>query len=374
MRKTTFDWLTLLVCAGLSASAVTGQEPERRVPAEPIALDATRDGVQFVSSDRNGNVFLFRGGEKPAVYPISKAGEIGKPEHLLATNEALGFVLDAVLSPAGDQWLVLAQGTVRLFVNGKEKPLPPLSWLPWTVGFLRGTPVVGVMPRLLPSAVLHLQDLGTVPWLLTLDNDRWSPLVEHSGFSAEAAWKDRSKMNEWVAKYASAITPARDGKLWVASQYSYRVQRLSPSGKNLLEFDAGKGKEQAPRKATMSAQAAATVRQAEAQGGKAQFQGFTDTAVIADLVEGPDRAIYLLVHTAGEDSLAIDRYDPSQDVLERVPLSLPGSGRLTLAAGKGGLHVAPFRATGGLWRISWTTLESAPWKAVEGFKVHGGAD
>lgn len=366
--------LILLAWVGLSSSSVIAKEPEQGAHAEPIALKVDWEGAQFVRSDRAGNVFLFRG-DSFEVYPVSRSGELGKPERLQTTNEGSGLVLDAVLSPAGDQWLVHADGKVRLFVDGKEKPLPPLSWLPWTVGFLRGTPLVGVMPRPSPSAVLHLQDLGAVPWFLTLDNDRWSTMLEHSDLTAEAAWKDRSKWNEWVARYASSVAAARDGKLWVASQHSYRVQRLSPSGRTLLEIDAGKDKaKESPQKLPENAEAAAAIRQLEAQGGKAQFRPFTEKAVIADLVEGNDHAIYLLVHTSGDSSLALDRYDNVRGVLERIPLSLKGDGRLTLAAGKDGLYVAPFRAAGGLWRISWTTLESAPWKEVEEVKIHGGAN
>jgi hypothetical protein len=366
--------LILLAWIGLSTAVVMAKEPEQGVHAESIvAAAAAWGGAQFVRSDRAGNIFLFRG-DKLEVYPVSRAGALGEPERLQATNEGPGLVLDAVLSPAGDQWLVHADGKVRLFVDGKEKPLPSLSWQPWSVGFLRGTPVVVVMPRPLPSAVLHLQDLGTVPWFLTLDNDRWHTMLEHSGLSAEAAWKERYKWNEWVAKYALSVAPARDGKLWVANQYSYRVQRLSPSGKNLLEIDVGNDKKRAPRNPPENAAANAVVRQLEAQGEKAQFRPFTEEAVIADLVEGSGHAIYLLVHTSGADSLALDRYDTDRGVLERIPLALKGSGRLTMAAGKDGLYVAPFRATGGLWRISWATLESAPWKKVEEVKIDGGTN
>lgn len=365
--------LFLLAGVVLSTAAAMAKEPEQGTHTEPIVSGAAWDGAQFVRSDRAGNVFLFRG-DKLEVYPVSRAGKLGEPVRLQATNEGLGFVRDAVLSPAGDQWLVHADGKVRLFVNGKEKPLPPLSFLPWSVGFLRGTPVVGVMPRPLPSAVLHLKDIGTVPWFLTLDNDRWQTMVEHSGLSAEAAWKERHKWNEWVTNYASSVAPARDGKLWVASQYSYHVRRLSPSGKTLLEIAAGKDKEETSQRPRENAEAAAVVRQIEVQGGKAQFRPFTEKAVIADLVEGNDRAIYLLVHASGDTSLALDRYDPVRGVLERIPLALKGNGRLTMAAGKDGLYVAPFRATGGLWRISWATIESAPWKEVEEAKIDGGAD
>ncbi len=363
--------LILLALVGASPAAMADPPQAPRLHAEPIDLGASWDGPQFVRADKAGNVFVFRGDE-PAVYPVGKSGEVGKPRRLEATTEALGLVLNAALSPAGDQWLVLAEGKVRLFVDGKEKPLPPLSWQPWTVGFLRGTPAVGVMPRPLPSAVLHLQDMGTVPWFLTLDNDRWSALVEHSGLSAESAWKDRGRMNEWVARYATWLAPARDGKLWVASQYAYRVRRLSPTGRSLLEITSGKEKKE-PGPAPKNAAAAAAVRQMEERGGKARFTAFNEKQVIADVVEGTDRRIYLLVHTSGASALALDRYDSVLNVLQRIPLSLELAGRVSLAAGKDGLYLAPFNAKQGVWRISWADLEAGAWKDVEETEIRNGA-
>lgn len=159
--------LLLLALGGASAPAMAAEVAGRQLQAEPVKR-VSWDGSQFVRSDRAGRVFLFRG-DRPEVYQVAK-GELAEPEQLLPNGEALGFVLNAVLSPTGDRWLVHAASKVRLFENGKEKPLPLLSWQPWTVGFLRDTPLVGVMPRPLPDATLQLQKLGTVPWLVTLDN------------------------------------------------------------------------------------------------------------------------------------------------------------------------------------------------------------
>lgn len=157
-------------------------------------------------------------------------------------------------------------------------------------------------------------------------------MIEHDGLSAEAAWKDRHKMNEWVEKHASYIAPARDGKLWIANEYTYRLRRVSASGKPLLEILLAKVKEKTAQKSPSNSAATALAQQAEKQGGKAQ--AFTAPAVIADVIEGADRAIYLLVRPAGVTALALDRYDPVRNLLERAPLSLKGAGRFTLASGK----------------------------------------
>ena len=175
-------------------------------------------------------------------------------------------------------------------------------------------------------------------------------------------------MNEWVARHASWLAPARDGKLWAASQYAYRVRRLSPTGRSLLEITAGKEKK-GPAPAPANAAAAAAVRQLEESGKKARFTAFTEKQVIADVVEGTDRRIYLLVNASESSALALDRYDSVLNVLERIPLSLEAAGRVSLAAGKDGLYLAPFNAKHGIWRISWADLESAPWKEVEEAKI-----
>lgn len=320
------------------------------------------EGPQFVRADRNGRVFLLRS-DKLEVYSVGKDGVAAKPLPLETSSDAIGHVLHAAMSPSGDQWLMYAEGKIRLFVDGKEKVLPPMAWQPWTVGFIRDTPVVAVMPRPLPSTVLHLQDLGDVPWLATLDNDRWSTLVEHSGLSAERAWKERSRMNEWVAEHASFMASARDGKLWVASQYGYRLRRLSPTGRTLSEILLEKGKMEAPAQPAASREAAATMKSMEAHGGKAKFTAFTAKPVIADLVEGRD-GIYLLVHEEG-GGLALDRYDAAVGHIERARLSYQGSGRFTLASGKDGLYIAPLDPAEGLWKISWAALESVAWEEVE---------
>lgn len=350
----------LLAWPGIAASA---EKTDRKLQLSRVATPAASwDGPQFVRADRNGRVFLLRADE-PEVYPIGKAGAAAQPLRLEASSDSIGHVLQAAMSPSGNQWLMYAEGKLRLFVDGKEKTLPPIAWQPWTVGFLRDTPVVGVMPRPLPSAVLHLEDLGDVPWLMNLDHDRWSALVEHSGLSAEQAWKERSRMNEWVAAHASLLASARDGKLWVASQYGYRLLRLSPTGRTLSEVHLKEEKKKEPAsKPVPSREAAAAMKSMEAHGGKATFTSFTEKSVIADVVEGRD-AIYLLVHEEG-GGLALDRYDAALDRIERVRLSREGSGRFTLASGKDGLYIAPHDPAEGLWSISWSALESAAWEEV----------
>lgn len=359
----------LLVFLGAIPWADGAPEPPP-LRAQAFAAGLEWEGSHFIRSDRKGNVYLFRA-ETGEVYPVSKSGEIGKPQRLQTANESLGHVHSAALSPSGDAWLVYAESRIRLFVEGKEKPIPAPEWHPWSVGFLRDKPVVCVVPRPTPEAHLRLKDLGAVPWLVTLDNDRWSALIEHSSFSAETAWAERARMNDWIAEYAGFLAGDRKGKLWMASQYGYRVQRLSPSGRPLLEISVkGRG---AARQPKVAAGAADMIKQAEARGGKAY--PFTATQVIAALTEGADGAIiYLLVNPGNGDTLALDRYDSVRGILERASLSLKGSGNFTLASGKDGLYLAAWNAKNGRWRIPWQALEEATWKEVEGVEIRGGGN
>jgi hypothetical protein len=345
------------------------QAADRRLWLEPVAARAqAAEGAQFVRADRAGNVFLLRG-DTGEVSPVLKSGELGEPVRLKTNNNSLGHVLNAALSPSGSQWLLYSEGKLRLFMDGKEKPLPPIDWQPWTVGFLRDTPLVGVMPRPLPAATLRLQDLGAVPWLVTLDNDRWSTMLDHPDLDAETAWKERSRMTSWVAEHSYLLFPARDGKLWAANEYEYSLRRISSTGRTLAEITVEKKKEDSPITITPSREAAAAVKRMEAQGGTATFHEFKEKAVIADLAERSG-LVYLVVHLPGA-GLALDRYDPAQGRLDRVPVALKDSGRFTLACGKDGLFLAAMNPAAGVWRVSWAALESATWKPVEGAKIPG---
>jgi hypothetical protein len=358
--------LAALVITASAGPLLAAPPAPKLLRPQPVALAAKGwSAPLFVRSDRAGHVFLLRA-ERAEVYPLDAAGQLQEPWKLKPTEAALGLVLNAALSPAGDQWLLHVQSTVRLFVDGKERPLPPLDWQPWSVGFRRETPIVAVMPRPLPAAAQRLASLGTAPWLLALEGDRWSALVEHSDLTAERAWRERARMNEWVAEHAVFLAPARDGKLWAARQYAHRVQRLSPSGKTLLDIEVQDGREvKAP---------ARPARDVDVHGRKVPVQAFEAKQAIEDLVEGPGGTLYLLAHRTGKGGLALERYDPVRGLLEEAPLALEGTGRFTLAAGKDGLYLAGFDPTEGLWMLSWEAVQAAPWVEVEGSEAEGKAE
>ena len=90
------------------------------------------------------------------------------------------------------------------------------------------------------------------------------------------------------------------------------------------------------------------------------------------LLCGPrESVVYLVVSTV--DGLALDRFDPSQNVLERVLLDgmTVSSGPMTAALGADELWLGGRVASDGLWRISLQDLAAAHWKPVKDVKADG---
>jgi hypothetical protein len=372
LRRTEWLLVAALVTSPLSAPAQPAkapapakapEPPKAAKPIQPVpALEGpTWDGPQFVRSDRKGNIFLFRGSSFE-VYPQTEAGALGEPQKLKTTASRSTMVHDAVLGPGGDQWLVYADIGVRLFEDGKEKIIPSLPWRPWSISFLRDTPVVAVIPVQIGETGEKLEDVPAVPWLFSLGNGRWDTVVEHRRLTGEdLARKDRDQ-NAFVAETALFMKADHQGKLWVARQYAYEVERWSASGRPLVKIvvDGGKVEEKKLRE------------NAEANAAK-NYHVFKAKPAVLDLVEGTDHRMYFLV-ARPDGALVLDRYDPALSVLERVPLGLKKSGRFTVAAGKDGLYLASWNGRQGRWRIAWEVLEEAAWKKVEEAEIGGGPD
>lgn len=285
------------------------------------------------------------------------------------------MAIRAVMSPAGDQWLLVTPGYVGLFVNGEEKPVPPLEWTPWTVGFLRDTPVVAVIPR--PRG--RVRDLSSpmdVPWFLKLSGDRWSPFAHIKQVSVDKLMRTGG-MNGAIAENSVFLKSDREGKLWAARQYAYRVQRLSSAGRILAELtvDGGKVQDKTPETQSIDiklhgANDNPTEATKNPREEKGTFSRFTAQPSILDLTEGLDGRLYLLVRLP-DGGVALDRFDSGLAALERVHLQIKAKGTFTMAAGRDALYIAAFQGKEGRWRILWNTLEQGKWEAVEGAELDG---
>ena len=187
----------------------------------------------------------------------------------------------------------------------------------------------------------------------------------------------KNLLNQAIAENAAFMTGDRQGKLWVARQYAYHVQKMTASGRVLLDVTVDGGKVRKPQdtKGIEISLKGPTDNPTEATRNPRQEKGtytaFTAPSTIEAITEGQDGRIYLFTHVEDGGS-ALDRYDPARNVLERIPLSLKlKDQRPSLAAGRDGLYLAAWNGDGGRWRISWDRLEQAHWKKVEGSKIDG---
>jgi hypothetical protein len=348
-----------------AASAI---EPEPLPKSEAAPTWAAQ---QFVQADRAGNVYFFRS-DTFAVYRLTKEKTFSEPVRLETTVDRPGTIYNAAMSLSGDRWLVQGARSARLFSEGKEQPVPPLPYKPWSVAFLRDAPLVAVVPLFIRGGSIDIQKLGDAPWFLRLGRDQWDPVVTLKGVSSPELLK-KNLLNQAIAENAAFMAGDRQGKLWVARQYAYHVQKMTASGRVLLDITIEGGKVRKPQDSKGieidfkgSTDATRTPRQE-----KGTYTAFTAPSIIEAITEGQDGRMYLFVHTA-DGSTALDRYDPGRAVLERIPLSLKlKDQRPSLAAGRDGLYLAAWSGDGGRWRISWDRLEQARWKKVEGCKIDG---
>jgi hypothetical protein len=326
---------------------------ETGVHAEPFGAAPGWQGPQKIQADAKGHVFLLRT-DTLEVYPVGKGGVLGEPTKLEATTSINAPVLAAAMGSGPGDWLIRLPLEVRWFVGGKEKVLPPLPWKPWSVVYVRGTPVVAVLPQRAPVNGMEIRHVdeevpSTSPAVMELSGDRWSVLVE----DARPAQQDA---NSAVESCARTLAGDREGKLWTARLYAYVLDRYSPAGHRLLRVEVDKGK--VDHRDAKTATVPAEVRKED----RMHFRPFLAVQRISDLTEGLDRRIYLLVQ--GEKGVALDRYDPIESSLERVELGLDLSGNVTLAAGHDALYLAAHSGDHGRWRISWDDLDRARWKKI----------
>ncbi len=336
-------------------------------PLRPLALASTAalawEDAQFVRADRDGNVFFLRG-PKLEVYPLGKKGQLGAPSRLPSAGPMPNFVLEAAMSSSGTSWFLLADGRVRLFGEDKEQDLPRLEDQPWSVGFVRDAPVVALIPRPLEGRK------GVPPWLVQAGRDRWDALVDfRAAYPGNPT--ERGRRNEIIASSAAFLAGDSRGRIWAARRYAYRIERYTLGGKRQLSIQVGDGKVRTKDKDVPvvidvpSGNSADVSTQGVGQPRKATFRPFTGRSVVLDLAEARDGKIYFLVRTETE-GLAMDRYDPTADLLERRELSLSVEGRMTIAAGKDALYIAGWNGATGRWRVGWDQLDkSSGWNELQ---------
>jgi hypothetical protein len=337
----------------IAAALAAGTVAHGAVLLEPFGGGLHWEATQAVQADRQGHIYLLRA-DTLEVYPVLKNGSLGKPSKLEAASSLQGPVLKAAMGDGPGDWLLCFPFEVRWFADGKEKPVPPLPWMPHGVGFLRGDPIVSVVARPAPVNGQVIRKMGEAPpaggpVVMTFDGERWSTVVEGD-------WPATRDSGEILEGTARSVFGDREGKLWMSRDFAYVLDRYSAAGRRLLRVETKTGG--VVHKAAKDVPAPPEISSAD----RAHFHPFLGVLQIADLTEGPDRRIYLAVQ--GQKGLSIDRYDPAQAILERTDLGFEAPGYVSLAAGKDALYIAAPRGDQGRWRVSWEDLDRAAWKRV----------
>ena len=375
----------LLVPALLLVALATMAEPPAGVPAKakpkpvrPRALPQSAEwaGQQSIAADRKGRVFLLSTA-RFEVFPLTSGGELGEPQKLerLADSDREMILLNATMSADGRRWLAQDFASPRglvLFVNGKEKVLPATGWLPTGVGF------AGDDPLFAASAMQMGENLGPAergepPFLRVLSGSAWKtistePIEAQSPMELMTTVKDSREV---------LFARGAESSFWVVQRHVYRLRRLSSAGRQLEEVRLGEGRveyrdpskaeqERLDKFGTEAAKSGHILPSGFGKGQKAK-------RVLEAAATGPDGRLYLLVSAEaneGSTAPALDRYDPTTGLLQRVDLQLEEPiRRSTMAAGRDGLLVVAEPANGGRWFLSWETLEAAEWREVPNARV-----
>jgi len=216
----------------------------------------------------------------------------------------------------------------------------------------------------------------TEPRVFGLKDDRWEPIAwGRVSEVKEMPANPLALMAEGKAESDALICAGRKDAIWRASWNAYRLQKLSSSEKPERELVVGKG-EVEWQKLDKEEQARETGDR-RVQGLHLVAFGAGSSApaprgVVRALLCAADGVLYLIVST--DDGLALDRFDPSQNLLERVLLDgakVSSSGPMTAAFSGDELWFGGRLTRDGLWRISPDDLAAARWKPVKGVSIDG---
>jgi hypothetical protein len=360
---------------------------EARGPAvlkpEPVE-SASRSWAfsQFLAADKKGNLFLLDG-DALEVYPLLPSGELGKPSRLERDPQEArkNPTFKAAMSADGDAWAVLEGFRPRLWVDGREVPVEWPDYCLQAIAF-SGSDLVAVSqpmasPRRQPPAPDPEAPLpDPFPWLVVWNGKSWETLVGKDLGDRPGLRSGKAAQEQLLGE----LFGDHKGKLWLMPLYQHRFQQVSSGGKRLTEIVVGKGEvESLPdpkgRQGAMEKSVGAWKKDLP-KTARMDTYAVTARRVTSAGTEGRDGLAYFLVAGTGADGagapFALERYDAAAGKMERIGLEMP-TGGASLAAGKDGLFIAPFRAKDGLWRISWTTLAETKWGEVRDARISGSA-
>jgi hypothetical protein len=363
----------LLFLAPAFAAEGTAKAAPRPLAGSAIRSLPSWDGPQLLSATEKGEVFLLSSGDLAARSVVDAGKKLSLGWERDASGEvAPPFLRAGAVGADGRNWVLLDLGELRLFEKGAERPLPAPDWMIHWVTMVDGDPVAVTLPLKFRMQVGERIDRH--PLLLRWTGEEWREIAPDDELS------DAERGDRTVARQRRAAMASRgaNGSVWVANAYSYRIRRFSSGGRLLLDAGLQKGREStmvapAEELARENALLAEVEKKSVGAGAtRLDLRANVATQAICDLGEGPDGRLYLLVRADSSASgrLAIDRFDASQGLLERVPLTVSWEGWSRMAVGRDGIYVAPFNAKSGERRkFSWEQLDEASWSVVPGFEV-----
>jgi hypothetical protein len=375
-QKVLFALAAVLFSSGGVALAEEPTSPAEYAKLQParLVLPSLKkvSATQFLSSDRKGRIFLLRG-DTLEVFRLragASADSLGRLACSRAPEREPEGAYAAAMDPEGTTWAVadsMFEGPLLCDFQKLEKPTRFTGWIS-SLTFSRNGPLAAVIP--LGNGGMDVT--GNVPpqaRVLKLEGDHWEA----------ASWAPPSGINMRSKNYSAQVKAQSDamictdrkGKIWLAAWNLYRLQQVSSFVEPDREVVVGASKVKwVDWTAEEQAKIDADLRKEGIDPATNQIHS-SPQSVFRAVVCASDGFIYLLV-SMGE-KLALDRYDPSTDALERVLLEgvEVSGGPMAAALGSDGLVIGGRLTDGNLWRISPDDLATARWKPVLGARIDG---
>jgi hypothetical protein len=382
----------LVLCALLAIPSGARSQPpaatgssgyaKLRLTRVEAALLKDANATQFLAADLQGHLFLLRG-DTLEVFRQGNGASFDRRMGKLACGRLADTAYAAAMDPRGWRWAVGSPDGLALCDFAKEQRSPGLDWEVSSVTFSRSGPLVAVAASGPTPDVATGQFQTKVPRVFGLEDDRWHPVIWAPVPELKDLPKDRmaaiaqikaNPLGAWTAVKArsdSLICAGPKDAIWLASSNSYRLQKVSVSGSLQPEREIVVGNGEVEWQKATAEERQHLARDLQAQGGHLIRGSALPRGVIRALLCGGDGVVYLVVATT--DGLALDRFSPSQNVLERVLLDgvTVSSGPMTVALAADELWLGGRMAADGLWRISLEDLDAARWQPVKDVTIDG---
>jgi hypothetical protein len=352
-----FSWLGT-VSLDSHAEATDAPRQAKKLALRPIQYEGflTADGGQFLAADEKGGAYLFHTGERSG-YRLEPDGKATR----LFSLEPGDVVRSVAVGDQGERWLFhVGHDGLRLVDGGVETTIDAPGTVLGGIGLSSGEPIVGTTPFQLsdgrPGRPLEgggKPSKAASALLMSWNGKEWSTTVERDAVDVISP-KDLQRYK--LSGFDVSMAVDAKGRILIAPKTSYDVRLFSPAGKELdrIRVDGGER--------TFS-QASGDEQKQLKKAGFAPPAGYERLdRKIHGLAFGQDNRFYFLV--ASQNGLALDRYDPTQQTVERTPISGLAGTSLRFVAADAGLLIADARDLGRVYVADWQQLENASWSPV----------